>query len=201
MLKMKNVLKAAAVIMLAGMVLSGSNTMAQNKFGHINVGLLLSLMPEAKDADKKISDFYQTLQVQLKTMNTELQSKYEAYQKDAKTLSDASKQTREKELTDLQERMQKLQADDQQQAQAKQQEFMQPVLDKARTAVQDVARENKFTYIFDTSKGEFIIVPDSDDILPLVKRKMGITAVTPTASTAGTGTGASSLGPNRRASK
>jgi len=201
MLKMKNVIKAAVFTMLAGMVMSGSNIVAQNKFGHINVGLLLSLMPEAKDADKKISDFYQTLQVQLKTMNTELQSKYEAYQKDAKTLSDASKQTREKELTDLQERMQKLQADDQQQAQAKQQEFMQPVLDKARTAVQDVARENKFTYIFDTSKGEFIIVPDSDDILPLVKRKMGITAVTPTASTAGTGTGASSLGPNRRASK
>jgi len=201
MLKMKNVIKAAVVTMLAGMVMSGSNIMAQNKFGHINVGLLLSLMPEAKDADKKISDFYQTLQVQLKTMNTELQSKYEAYQKDAKTLSDASKQTREKELTDLQERMQKLQADDQQQAQAKQQEFMQPVLDKARTAVQDVARENKFTYIFDTSKGEFIIVPDSDDILPLVKRKMGITAVTPTASTTGTGTGAPSLGPNRRASK
>jgi len=201
MLKMKNVIKAAVVTMLAGMVLSGSNTMAQNKFGHINVGLLLSLMPEAKDADKKISDFYQTLQVQLKTMNTELQSKYEAYQKDAKTLSDAAKQTREKELTDLQERMQKLQADDQQQAQAKQGEFMQPVLDKARTAVQDVARENKFTYIFDTSKGEFIIVPDSDDILPLVKRKLGITAATPTASTAGTGTGAPSLGPNRRANK
>jgi outer membrane protein len=58
---------------------------------------------------------------------------------------------------------------------------MQPVISKATAAIEAVAKENKISYVFDTSKGEFLVVPDSEDILPLVKKKLGITAPTPVA--------------------
>ncbi len=183
MFKMKNVIKSVVVV-VACLVLTGSKSFAQNKLGHINASLLISMMPEAKDADKKLQDYYTALQDQMKTMQTEFQTKYAGFQKVEKTLSDASKTVKGKELQDLQDRIQGFQQNAQQQAQAKQQELMQPVITKATAAIEAVAKENKVSYVFDTSKGEFLVVPDGDDILPLVKKKLGITAPTPTAAAA-----------------
>ncbi len=180
MFKMKNVIKVA-IIGVAFLALTGTRTMAQSKLGHINFGLLVSMMPEAKDAQKKLDDYFTALQDQFKTMQTEFQTKYTDYQSKAKTMSDATKSVTEKSLSDLQNRIQQFQQDAQQQGQQKQAEVMQPVRDKAQAAIQAVCKEDKISYVFDTSSGVLIVFPDSDDILPLVKKKLGITAPTPTA--------------------
>ena len=180
MFQMKNVIKSV-VLVIACLVVTGSKSIAQSKLGHINASLLITMMPEAKDADKKIQDFYTALQDQMKTMQTEFQTKYADFQKTEKTLSDASKTVKGKELQDLQDRIQGFQQNAQQQATSKQQKLMQPVISKATAAIEAVAKENKISYVFDTSKGEFLVVPDSEDILPLVKKKLGITAPTPVA--------------------
>jgi outer membrane protein len=90
MFKMKNVIKSV-VLVIACLVATGSKSIAQSKLGHINASLLITMMPEAKDADKKIQDFYTALQDQMKTMQTEFQTKYADFQKTEKALSDASK--------------------------------------------------------------------------------------------------------------
>ena len=179
MLKMKNILKTT-IVAFSCLVLLSNRSVAQNKLGHINASLLINMMPEAKEADKKIQDFYTALQDQMKTMQTEFQTKYADFSKNEKAMSDAVKTVKGKELQDLQDRIQQFQQSAQQQATQKQQDLMQPVITKATAAIEEVAKENKFTYIFDTSKGEFLVVPDSDDILPLVKKKLGITIPTPT---------------------
>jgi hypothetical protein len=38
-----------------------------------------------------------------------------------------------------------------------------------------VAKENGFTYIFDVSAGSLLYQPESDNVLSLVKTKLGIT--------------------------
>lgn len=56
-----------------------------------------------------------------------------------------------------------------------QDELLQPIMDKAHKAIQDVAKENSFTYIFDMNSGAILYASEtSEDILPLVKKKLGI---------------------------
>jgi outer membrane protein len=51
---------------------------------------------------------------------------------------------------------------------------MEPMIEKANQAIEDVAKENGYTYILDTSAGTVLYFPESDDILPLVKTKLGL---------------------------
>ena len=49
------------------------NSIAQNKFGHINKQELFMLMPEAKVIQKELEDFEKTLEAQIKSMSAEIQ--------------------------------------------------------------------------------------------------------------------------------
>ena len=50
--------------------------------------------------------------------------------------------------------------------------FLEPILSKARKAIEDVATEGGFTYIFDKSQGSILYAQESENILPLVKKKL-----------------------------
>ena len=52
---------------------------------------------------------------------------------------------------------------------------MQPIMDKALNAIKAVGKENGFTYIFDMSQGGILFNADNtEDVLPLVKKKLGL---------------------------
>jgi outer membrane protein len=52
--------------------------------------------------------------------------------------------------------------------------LLQPLLDKAKNAINAVARENGYTYIFDVGTGAVLFYEKGDNILPLVKAKLGL---------------------------
>ncbi len=56
----------------------------------------------------------------------------------------------------------------------KEQELLTPLINKAREAINEVAKENGYKYIFDSSLGVILFTDDTDDILPLVKKKLNI---------------------------
>jgi outer membrane protein len=56
--------------------------------------------------------------------------------------------------------------------QEKQQELLIPILTKALETIKMVATENKYTYVLD--QNSVIVGPPGDDLLPLVKKKLGI---------------------------
>jgi len=58
--------------------------------------------------------------------------------------------------------------------QKKEQSLLQPIIDKAKNAINEVAKEGSFTYILDSSVGVVLYSVESDDILPLVKKKLGL---------------------------
>ena len=58
--------------------------------------------------------------------------------------------------------------------QKKKEELYTPILKKAEEAINSVAKENKFSYIFDASAGTLLYAQDSDDVLPMVKTKLGL---------------------------
>jgi outer membrane protein len=52
---------------------------------------------------------------------------------------------------------------------------MQPVMEKARGAIDEVAREHGLIYVFDISQGNPIYTSEESlDMLPLVKAKLGV---------------------------
>jgi outer membrane protein len=49
------------------------------------------------------------------------------------------------------------------------------MVEKTNAAIKEVADANNFIYIFDTSTGFVLYFEKGEDILPLVKAKLGIT--------------------------
>ncbi len=162
-----------AVLIVAGTSLYGQTS--KYKFGHINSQELISLMPERDSAQLRLEKYVNQLQDQLEAMQVEYQNKVQKYVAEEKNYTDLIRQNKEQELSDLQERIQNFQNSAQEDMQRMQSQLMQPIIQKAEKAVKDVAKENGFTYVFDLSTGAVVYFSeDSQDILPLVKKKLGL---------------------------
>jgi outer membrane protein len=147
---------------------------AQQKIGYINSEELIMSMPEAKKADAEITAYAKTFQDQLATMQKELESKYKAYEAGVKTMTEAMKDVKEKEITDLQARIQTTQQSAEEKIANKRQELLKPITEKADKAIQDVAKEKGYSYILDASSGSIVYATASDNIIQDVKNKLGI---------------------------
>jgi outer membrane protein len=169
---MKNLAKFFVVIFV--LTATALNAQNQEKFGHIDFGQLYSMMPGLDSVKAKYDQYARTLQSQFDAMQNELQSKVMDYQSNQATMSAIIKQTKEKEIQDLQARIDAFQNSAQQDLQDKETELSQPLIDKAREAVKQVAKEHGYTYILNTSGGMVIYADPGDDIMDLVKKKLGI---------------------------
>ncbi|MBE9509698.1 MAG: OmpH family outer membrane protein [Bacteroidetes bacterium] len=170
---MKNLMK---LIVITLFLFSGTVVNAQNfKFGHINSQEILSLMPERDSAEAKIQQYAKELEGELEIMQVEYRNKLNDYVEKQDNLTPLVKQTKEQELNELDRRIQNFTASAEQELQQQQAQLIQPIIMKAEKAIKDVAKENGFTYIFDLARGAVIYFSDqSEDILPLVKKKLGL---------------------------
>jgi outer membrane protein len=145
------------------------------KFAHINSQELLAAMPESDSAQVTIEKLAANYESQLEEMQVELNKKYDDYLTNRDSYSDLIKQTKESEISDLQQRIQQFQTIATEDIQNKRTELLRPILDKANGAIKNVAEANNFIYVFDISQGNPIYFSDqSTDILPLVKEKLGV---------------------------
>ena len=155
------------------LILSFSTTQAQ-KFGHINSSDLLQTMPEVKKADSALQLYQKSLEDLNESMTKEYATKATDYQTNGATMNDAVRQVKEQELGDLEQRIQKFQAEAQDKFAGKKDELYTPIYKKAEDAIKEVAKENAIDYVFDTSMGGFIVSKESENIMDLVKKKLGI---------------------------
>lgn len=168
---MKNLLKPAIVGMI--MFAHSFNASAQ-KIAHINLDSLIAIMPESKVAQQSVQDYAKQLEQEVTGMQTELQTKYQDYQTNSANMAAVVKASKEKELNDLNQRIQDFQQQAQQDYQKKSAELSKPVYDKAKKAIDQVAKDNGYKYVLDTSTGLVIYNEPADDIINLVIKKLGI---------------------------
>ena len=132
-------------------------------------------MPEREQARVQLEKYAKQLEDQMAAMQTELESKYQQYLEQRDSLPQVLLEAKERELTDIQQRFQTFQQTAQKDLSAKEGELLQPIIDKAKKAIDDVAAENGFIYVFDMSMGAILYNSDqSVDLLPLVLKKLGI---------------------------
>ncbi len=171
---MKNFAKFfAALVLIIGFAFT-SQVQAQSRIGYIDFNTLLAGMPGIDSVKTKLQSYQKTLTDQMDAMKAEFEGKYTDYQSQAASMSDLIKQTKEKELTDLQGRIDAFQQKASQDLQAKQQELVAPFIDKAKAAIKEVAKENKYTYILNAVEELIIYKDEADDVMNLVKKKLGI---------------------------
>lgn len=164
---MKKLLLAIALI--AGSTLSGFS----QKFGHIDSNELMLLMPERKTAEAEVQNLTQELQNTLEAMTAEYQAKIAEYQKSEATLSNSVKELKAREIGELEQRIQAFQVRAQEDLKVKENELLAPMIEKARKSIEEVGRENGFTYIFDVSSGA-TVYEAGENVMPLVKKKLGL---------------------------
>jgi len=146
------------------------------KIGYINSEELLMAMPERSEALKKMQDFVKQLENQLLEMQNELEKKYNDYLQKKDSLSELIRKHKEEEILELQRRIQVFQDNAQNEMRKKEQELLQPIIEKAKNTIEEVAKENGFTYILDVSSPTILYYPKDPqiDILPLVKKKLNL---------------------------
>ncbi len=181
---MKTFVKVAVVAV--GLFFAGSAVNAQQKFAHINSAALLEVMPDVKQADAKFQTFQKQKQSEIELMQTEYQKKLTIAQEKEKTLSEANKvavgkelEIMGKELQELGKRINDTGEKAKKEMAAKQDELYQPIFKKAGDAVNAVAKEKGYAYVFDVSQPGVVYFDGGDDIIALVKAKLGIAATTP----------------------
>ncbi len=183
MKKLINVFLVVAVVLF-----TANSADAQQKFAHINSPEILQLMPEVKAATTTLQTFSQTKQDQIDKMTAEAQTKYDAAVAKQKTLSEANRETVSKELQqmdaelqDLSKRIQDARAKAEEDVANKENELFTPIQKKANDAINAVAKEKGYTYVFDLAAAPgqtptIIYWGGGEDISDLVKAKLGIPA-------------------------
>jgi outer membrane protein len=170
---MKNFIAILAVLFVMAMPTTLS---AQNKFGHINAQELLVSLPSYKTAETQLQAFAKKLQdayMKMQEDYNKLYAEFEKMQGDKTTLKPLL-EAKYAEIVDLEKRMQKIEQSSEQQLVEKQAELLKPLEDQIMTAIKAVAKEGGYTYIFDSSAGSLLYSPDGDNVMPLVKKKLGI---------------------------
>lgn len=171
---MKAFKKAVALFSLMVLVASFGYSQTTLKLGHIDSNEILALMPETDSLQNELKNYAEYLDQQMSTMAMEYQTKINDYQDNVATMSDLIRQTKEKEITDLQARIQAFQQSADQDLSTKQAELFNPLIERVKNAINDVGRENGYTYILDVGAGAVVFFEGGDDVLPLVKNKLGI---------------------------
>ncbi len=153
------------IISLFILALAFTNVKAQQKIGYIDSDAIMKQLPEAQDAQKQLDAQIKEWQDQLDKMEKDWKTKYDDYQNRKLTMSSQKRAETEKELMNMEEAIKDFR-------QKKfgvngelfklQEEVMKPIQNKIFKAIEKVAKEEEFDYVFDRSGDIIFLYTNSD---------------------------------------
>ncbi|MBI3501196.1 MAG: OmpH family outer membrane protein [Bacteroidetes bacterium] len=158
---------------VAGLLIFSAASHAQ-KTAHIELDSLLAVMPEMAEAKKTSADYYKQLETTLTAMQKDLNDKLADYQANETKYTDLIKQTKQKELQDLNQRIQDFQVQAQTDFQKKNDELTRPINEKAKKAIEKVAKAKGYKIVLDSGVGSVLYSDPADDIFNDVKKELGV---------------------------
>lgn len=164
MKKTLNLLSLAVVLLLSG------SSFAQDKLGHVNYQGIIDKMPETEAAMLELQNYEQELMSVLEDKQIEYQTKINRLQTDT-TLSLTVQQDLYDELLALEQRIMQFEQNAQMELAQKESDLIAPIIDKINGAINSVAEEGGYIYIFDA---QVLHYANGTDVTPLVEAKLGI---------------------------
>jgi outer membrane protein len=151
------------------------------KVGYANVEYIFSFLPEKKTIASEYTSFEKQLQKQLQKQieakSEEFQQKAKAFQQGYEAMTEAVRSKKQLELRQLQESCEQLQLESQEKLVSKRVDLFNPVQDKIKKAIEQVAKKNGYTHILNASLGEFSALLYADErhnISDLVLKELGV---------------------------
>ena len=145
------------------------------KIGHVDSAAIMEMLPERAKLEQDLQTYAAELQSEIQAMYAEYQNKVQDYQANEATMSNLIRQSKQKEILDLETRIQEFQGNADLALQNKQLELITPLIEKVQNAVNVVGKEKGFTYILDKSAGAVVFIGDNAiDITADVKAKLGL---------------------------
>lgn len=146
------------------------------KVGYVDSQALISEMPAVKEANAEIETLKSQMQKKGQAMVTALETKIKDLQgKESRgELSRVQIETESANLQAEQKKIADFEQNSQQQIFKKSEELLGPIQDKIQAAIDQVAKEKGYTYIFDASMGILLYADPTTDVTPLVKAKLGM---------------------------
>ena len=170
---MNNIKKFFTIVLLvSGPMVASTQTKAQMKIGYVNTGELLQSLPEAKKADSLLQQYQEVLKKNGEDYQQELESKAKKFNEDSAKMSAVVKESERKKLQDLYTRVVNYNQEAQKQLEDRQQELLAPLQKRTIDIIQQVAKDNGYTHVF--NREALLVVPTTDDLLPLIKKKFNL---------------------------
>jgi outer membrane protein len=158
-------------LIAAILILGASQTInAQAKTAHVNVSEIMSKLPAMLDAQKQLEKLSATYDADYKKMAEEFQAKLKKYDTESATVTEAINAERQKEVQDMQKRIQDFGQNAQKELQQKQEDITKPIYEKVRVSIQKVGKAKGFQYVLD---GATLLLADGPNLTADVKKDLG----------------------------
>lgn len=172
---MKPTVKLVLAVLFGSLM---SLTATAQKFGYVDSGMILEGLPQVKEAESNLEALGKQLQAKGQKMMEDFQIKYQDLEKRVRE-GDITPKEQETQVAALKEEENKiLQYEQEMQAQlaAKRDELLAPILEQVRTAIQAVAKEGGYSYVFDGSPGVGVLLyaDETTNLTDMVKKKLGV---------------------------
>jgi outer membrane protein len=168
-------MKQFKTLLFAAILFMGATsfTQAQSKIAHINTNELIEAMPQMKTAKAELDKLGKTYEAEIQKMATEYQNKIKQYQAEVETKTEEENRKRAEEVQTIEQSIRQYQGNAQEDIQKKEGELMKPIFEKAKVAIQKVAKAQGFQYVLDSTQGSGVLLADGKDLMADVKKELG----------------------------
>tara|TARA_B100000945_G_C20413740_1_gene614025 strand:+ start:1351 stop:1857 length:507 start_codon:yes stop_codon:yes gene_type:complete len=163
-------------LLLSIIIILNSVTLSAQKFAYVDTDYILNKIPEFRQAQDKLDEISLDWQKEIESRYTEVEQMYRAYQQEQVLLTEEMKMKREEAIINKENETQQLQQKyfgPEGELYKKRQELIKPIQDKIYDAIQQLAINNKYQIIFDSSSDLIMLYKNnnldkSDKVLELI---------------------------------
>ena len=135
-------------ISIAALAVPAAPALAEGKFGFVNTERIMRDSAPAQRAQKKIEGEFTKRDQELSRVADQLKQLQQELEKNAVTMSDAQRRTKERELGELDRDFQRKRREFQEDLNQRRNEELAQVLEQANRAIRAIAEQEKYDIIF-----------------------------------------------------
>ena len=163
------------LFLIAAMAVMSVAASAQTlKWAYVDFNEIIMLMPEMDSARATLEENQKTNEEILMAMYEEYQTKAQQYQQKSATWSAAIRESKEKEIVDIQARLEQTQQSLQQEMQQLQNNLQAPVYEKAQNAVNELAKSKGIAVVFEKNSLLYLDPAQGVDLTPEARQVLNI---------------------------
>ncbi len=170
-------MKKKYLYLILALVIPATSVFSQTnlKIGHVNIQEMVQQLPATDSIQVVLKKEADDMEKMFNEMLQEHDAGVKKFEAEKSTYSEFVRNSKEKDLVEMANKIQQYQQTANQQLQKRNMELLQPIYDKINKAIEKVALKNGYTYVLDLSTGTVAYhSPSSEDLNPLVLKELGI---------------------------